>query len=365
MTKKIRVAVVLGGRSVEHAVSCASGDGVMNALDAGEFEVVPVGITQEGQWVSVDPDAAKLAIGDGQLPQITADSGLSVAVAQNPEAPRLLVTDTAGGTSVLAEVDVVFPVLHGAYGEDGTLQGLLDMAGLAYVGSGVLSSAVAMDKEFTKRLLAADGIPVGDYVVLRAGRELTADERDRLGLPVFVKPARAGSSLGITRVTDWADLPDAVEAARRIDPKVLVEAALTDVRELECGVLADEDGGPPQTTPPFEVLEAGAEGWFDFDAKYLAGESPYDFAPELPPGVAERARELAVRVFTLLDCSDLARVDFFLREDGELLVNEINTMPGLTPKSAVPQAWAEAGVDYPALVGRLVRMAARRGPGLR
>lgn len=362
MTKKIRVAVVLGGQSVEHPVSCASGAAVVESLTDGDFEVVPVGITEGGRWVTVDPDSAKLAIGDGQLPQITADSGAEVSVI--PEA-GLRVTDAAGGTSVMSEVDVVFPVLHGAYGEDGTIQGLLDLAGIPYVGSGVLASAVAMDKEFTKRLLIAEGIPVADYVVLRRGQELTLDQRDRLGLPVFVKPARAGSSLGITKVSDWADLPEAIETARRVDPKVMVETGLTDVRELECGVLAAEDGGPPDVTPPLEVLNSGPDGWFDFDTKYLATESPYDLAPQLPDGVSDEVRLLAARVFEVLDCSDLARVDFFLHSSGRIYVNEINTMPGLTPKSGVPQAFASVGIDYPTMVARLVRMAAHRGPGLR
>ncbi|TQL78661.1 D-alanine-D-alanine ligase [Stackebrandtia endophytica] len=365
MTKKIKIAVVLGGQSVEHPVSCASGAGVIAALAGDEFDVVPVGITESGRWVTVDPEAAKLAIGDGQLPQITDGTGSEVVVVPEAGGGALRVTDTAGGTSVMSEVDVVFPVLHGAYGEDGTIQGLLDLAGIPYVGSGVLASAVSMDKEFTKRLLAADGIAVGEYVVLRRGRELSMEQRERLGLPVFVKPARAGSSLGITKVTDWADLPEALETARRVDPKVIIEAALTGIRELECGVLASEDGGAPDVTPPLEVLDAGPEGWFDFDTKYLGSESPYDFAPQLPDGVVQAAQELAARVFTLLDCSDLARVDFFLLADGTLVVNEINTMPGLTPQSGVPLAWAAAGVDYATLVARLVRMAVRRGSGLR
>ena len=362
MTKRIKVAVVLGGQSVEHPVSCASGAAVIESLSGGDFDVVPVGITEEGRWVTVDLDAAKLAIGDGQLPQITAGSGNEVTVTPNA---GLRITDTAGGTSVMSEVDVVFPVLHGAYGEDGTIQGMLDMAGIPYVGSGVLASAVAMDKDFAKRLLRAEGIPVTDYVVVRDGRRLTSQQRDDLGLPVFVKPARAGSSLGITKVTDWASLDEAIETAGRVDPKVIVESGLTDVRELECGVLASEDGGPPEVTPPLEVLNAGPDGWFDFDTKYFATESPYDLAPQLPDGVADDLRRLAARVFEVLDCSDLARVDFFLHSDGKIYVNEINTMPGLTPKSGVPQAFASVGIDYPTMVARLVRMAAKRGTGLR
>ncbi|MGH8877652.1 MAG: D-alanine--D-alanine ligase family protein [Stackebrandtia sp.] len=363
--KKTKVAVVLGGRSVEHPVSCASAAGVIAALDPQEYEVTAVGITQAGQWVTVDTDSAKLALGDGSLPEISADSGRHVVLSADPTMKDVAVTDAAGGARVLSDVDVVFPVLHGAYGEDGTIQGLLEMAEVPYVGSGVLSSAASMDKEFMKRLLRAEGIPIGDYAVLRGGRDLSEEDKNRLGLPVFVKPARAGSSLGITKVTDWSQLPKALAAARAVDPKVIVEAAFTAVRELECGVLAAEDGGEPDTTPPFEVLGAGEQGWFDFDAKYLAAGSPYDLSPELPEGAADRVRELAARVFTTLDCSDLARVDFFLAGDGTVFVNEINTMPGLTPGSGVPVAWAAAGLEYPELVARLVRMAAERGTGLR
>jgi D-alanine-D-alanine ligase len=363
--KKIKVAVVLGGRSVEHPVSCASGSGVIQALSGEEFEVVAVGITEAGQWVSVDATAEKLAIGDGALPQISGTSGQRVALPADPTSNELVITDAAGGTAKLSEVDVVFPVLHGTYGEDGTLQGLLDMANLPYVGSGVLSSAVSMDKEFMKRLLAAEGIPIGPYAVLRPGQELSETDRHRLGLPLFVKPARAGSSLGISKVTDWDDLSAAIATARAVDPKVIIEAGFVGARELECGVLAAEDGGPPQTTAPFEVLGTGEEDWFDFDAKYFASQTPYDLSPELPEGAAERMRDLAARVFTTLDCSDLARVDFFLDAQGTVHVNELNTMPGMTPMSGVPQAWAAAGLDYGSLVARLVRMAVKRGPGLR
>ncbi|MGH8791398.1 MAG: D-alanine--D-alanine ligase family protein [Stackebrandtia sp.] len=363
--KRIRVAVVFGGRSVEHPVSCASGSGVVSALDPEQFDVVPVGITSSGGWVQLGDEAEKLAIGVGDdLPAITEDSGRQVALSADPTARQLTVGDPAEGAAALADVDVVFPALHGPYGEDGTLQGLLEMAGIPYVGSGVLSSSVCMDKEFTKRLLVAEGIPTGPYAVLRGEETVGEDDRRRLGLPVFVKPARAGSSVGITKVDSWRQLPDALRAARSVDPKVIVEAAFTGARELECGVLEREDGGV-DATPPLEVLESGEDGWFDFQAKYLGSPEPFNLSPDLPDGVAQRVRNLAARVFTTLDCSDLARVDFFLAADGEVYVNEINTMPGLTPMSGVPQAWAAAGLPYSELVARLVRMAVKRGTGLR
>jgi D-alanine-D-alanine ligase len=229
---KVRVAVVFGGRSAEHAISCVSAGSVIAALDPDRYDVVRVGIATDGRWVLADPDQ-RLAITGGQLPEVT--GGTAVSLVGDPAGRGLAVLDP--GTAIgpaLTEVDVVFPVLHGAYGEDGTIQGLLEMAGVPYVGSGVFASAASMDKEFTKKLLAANGLPQGDHVVLRdADGALCADPkllddaaRDRLGLPVFVKPSRAGSSIGITKVTDWADLPEAVATAAAVDEKVIVEASV-------------------------------------------------------------------------------------------------------------------------------------------
>ena len=229
---KVRVAVVFGGRSAEHSISCVSAGSVMAALDPERYEVVPVGIATDGRWVLADPDQ-RLAITDGKLPEVV--GGTAVSLVGDPAGRGLAVLEPSAAVGpALTEVDVVFPVLHGAYGEDGTIQGLLEMAGLPYVGSGVFASAASMDKEFTKKLLAAAGLPQGEHVVLRdAAGAVSADPallddaaRERLGLPVFVKPARAGSSIGITRVTDWAQFPAAVAEAAAVDPKVLVEAAV-------------------------------------------------------------------------------------------------------------------------------------------
>ncbi len=230
--------------------------------------------------------------------------------------------------------------------------------------SGVLGSAVSMDKEFTKKLLAAEGLPVGPYAVVRGGADLPPAERDRLGLPVFVKPARGGSSIGISRVTDWADLPAALATAREVDPKVLVEAAVPG-REIECGVLEGRDGGPPEVSVPVEIRLADGRDWYDFEAKYLDDVSWLDIPADLPAEVVERLRELAARSFAALDCAGLARVDFFVGPDGEPTVNEVNTMPGFTPISVFPQAWAASGLDYRSLVARLVDTALARGTGLR
>jgi D-alanine-D-alanine ligase len=351
---------VFGGRSTEHAISCVSAGSVLAALDPDEFEVVPVGITREGRWVLTAGDTQSLVLDGRRLPEITAGSGTAVVLAPDPTSHEL---DAREGVRVLADVDVVFPVLHGAYGEDGTLQGLLEMAGLPYVGAGVFASAAGMDKEFTKKLATCEGIPVGPYAVLRGGQSLSEVDRERLGLPVFVKPSRAGSSFGITKVSDWADLDRAIAVAREIDPKVLVEAAIVG-REVECGVLEGEYGGPPEASLPAEIRVVRDHEFYDFEAKYLDDACEFDLPAQLPPAVIEKIREYACRTFTALDCAGLARVDFFVTPDLEVYLNEINTMPGFTPISMFPRMWAASGLEYPKLVSRLVRTAQRRGVGL-
>lgn len=362
VSEKIRVAVVFGGRSTEHAISVVSAGGVISALDPAEFEVIPVGITREGSWVLTSGDPAKLAIEGRSLPEVT--SGAAVAIPADPTRRQLVLLDAAEGATALAGVDVVFPVLHGAYGEDGTIQGMLEMAGIPYVGANVFASAAAMDKEFTKKLAAAEGIPVGPYAVLRAGQELSAADKERLGLPVFVKPSRAGSSFGISKVSSWQELDAAVAKARAVDPKVLVEAAMVG-REVECGVLEGEAGGAPEASVLAEVrVVAGGHEFYDFDAKYLGEDCEYDIPAALPQKVTAQVQELATRTFTALDCAGLARVDFFVSPELEVYLNEINTMPGFTSTSMFPRMWAASGLDYPKLVSRLVRTALRRGTGL-
>ena len=360
--RRVRVAVVFGGRSTEHAISCVSAGSVLSALDPETYDVVPVGITPKGAWVITGGDPGALLMEGRRLPSV--ESGTAVVLPGDPTAGGLVVVEPGEGTRLLHGVDVVFPVLHGPFGEDGTIQGLLEMAGVPYVGSGVLGSAVSMDKEFTKKLLAAEGLPVGPYAVVRRGADLPADERERLGLPVFVKPARGGSSIGISRVTDWADLPAALATAREVDPKVLVEAAVPG-REIELAVLEGRAGGPPEVSVPAEITLLGGREWYDFEAKYLDDVSELSIPADLPAPVAERLRELAARAFSALDCAGLARVDFFVGPAGELTINEVNTMPGFTPISVFPRAWAASGIDYPTLVGRLVETALERGTGLR
>jgi D-alanine-D-alanine ligase len=362
--RKIRVAVVFGGRSTEHAISAVSAGSILRVLDPDQYEVIPVGITRAGQWVLTDGDPAALAIEGARLPEVTASAGTAVVLPGDPTSHGLLVVEPSDGLRALGGVDVVFPALHGAYGEDGTIQGLLEMADIPYVGANVFASAAAMDKEFTKKLAAAEGIPVGPYAVLRNGMSLSEADKERLGLPVFVKPSRAGSSYGITKVSDWADLDAAVATARQIDPKVLVEAAIVG-REIECGVLEGEAGGAAEASVLAEIRVTGAgHDFYDFEAKYLGEDCEYDIPAGLPEGVARTVQDFAVRTFNAIDCAGLARVDFFVTEDHQVLLNEINTMPGFTATSMFPRMWAASGLEYPKLVDRLIRTALHRGSGL-
>jgi D-alanine-D-alanine ligase len=356
--RRVRVAVVFGGRSTEHAISCVSAGSVLAALDPARYEVVPVGITPKGAWVITSGDPQTLQISGRELP--TVENGTAVVLPGDPTAGGLVVVEPGAGARVLHGVDVVFPVLHGPFGEDGTIQGLLEMAGVPYVGSGVLGSAVAMDKEFAKKLLAAEGLPVGPYAVVRAGESLAEADRERLGLPVFVKPARGGSSIGISRVDDWAALPAAIAVARAADDKVLVEAAVPG-REIELAVLEGIDGAPPDVSVPAEILLTGGREWYDFEAKYLDDVSALEIPADLPADVTARLQEMAAGAFAALDCGGLARVDFFVGAGGQITVNEVNTMPGFTPISVFPRAWAASGLDYPALLDRLIRAALARG----
>ena len=364
---RIRVAVVFGGRSNEHAISCVSAGSILRNLDPERFEVVAVGITPDGSWVLTDGDPDALAITNRQLPGVSSESGTELTLAADPRRAGQLVSLSPGGAEVLASVDVVFPVLHGPYGEDGTIQGLLELAGVPYVGAGVLASAAGMDKEFTKKLLVAEGLPVGAYEVLRPSQP-TPDSglRERLGLPVFVKPARGGSSIGVSRVTSWDELPAAVADARRHDPKVIVEAAVAG-RELECGVLEFPDG-TVQASTVGEIRVAGVRGredsFYDFATKYLDDAAELDVPAKVDDDVSDAVRDLAIRAFKAIDCQGLARVDFFLTDDGPI-INEVNTMPGFTTISMYPRMWAASGMDYQTLVATMVETALARGTGLR
>jgi D-alanine-D-alanine ligase len=367
--RRPRVAVVFGGRSTEHAVSCVSAGSVLAAIDRERYDVVPVGISREGRWVLAGDEPEKLAITGGELPEVAAD-GAAVVLSGDPTHRGLAVLEPGQVPRELGEVDVVLPLLHGPYGEDGTVQGLLELAGVAYVGSGVFASAAAMDKGHMKALLQGAGLPVGPYAVVTprawaADKAAVRETVAALGYPVFVKPARAGSSVGITKVHGPDELDDAVEAARAHDPRVVVEA-MVDGREIECGVLEGVDGGPPEASVAGEVVVGGGHEFYDFAAKYLPDEGTDLVIPaDLPDHVVVEVQALARQAFDALGCEGLARVDFFVTPDGRVVVNEVNTMPGFTPVSMFPLLWQASGLDYPALVDRLVQTALARPTGLR
>ncbi|MBS2531442.1 D-alanine--D-alanine ligase [Catenulispora sp. NF23] len=386
--KRIRVAVVFGGRSSEHAISCVTAGSILDAVrsspDADRYEFLPIGIASDGRWVLAElPEQGglRLSIEDGRLPAIglpaSAERSNLVTMAGDPTARELTVHEPGAVPKSLGEVDVVLPLLHGPYGEDGTLQGLLELAGIPYVGSGVLASAVSMDKEFMKRLLAQAGFEIGAYEVVRPRDWATEEGRsgvrlavEELGYPVFVKPARGGSSMGVTRVDRQEDLDQAIEVARRHDPKVLVEAAIPG-REIECGVLEGlEPLDRPEASMPAELRVTGPHTFYDFEAKYLDGSTEVDIPARLSAEEIEDIREQTIGVFETLGAEGLARVDFFYQESvdggpGRFIVNEINTMPGFTPTSMFPQMWLAAGMTYAELIGRLVDTAMRRPTGLR
>jgi len=384
--RKIRVAVVFGGRSTEHAVSCASAGLVLSAIDRDRYDVLPIGIATDGRWVLTSGDPARLALTGGTLPSVeaVATPGAEITPRTSPDGAVLQVRTPGEVPHDLGEVDLVLPLLHGAYGEDGTLQGLLEMTGTKYAGAGVFASAAGMDKEYMKLILAARGLPIGRYVVVRdrdwrsgaglgAGsvasvgsgeRKRVLDEIAELGWPVFVKPARGGSSIGITRVTEPADLEDAIEAARAHDPKVLVEAAV-DGMEVECAVLEGIDGGPPEASVPGQVLVDQQSAFYDFEAKYLASAATMRIPAPVPADAADEIRRIACAAFDAISCEGLARVDFFYTPAGEILVNEINTMPGMTPASGFPMMWAATGLPMPALIDRIIQTALSKRSGLR
>lgn len=362
MTKPT-VAVLFGGRSSEHGVSCVTAGGVLGAIDRDRYDVLAVGITREGRWTLASTDPSDWGIAEGSMPAVADEGPTVLPPRQRGDSEWRLEAD--GTVSSLGTVDAVFPLLHGPYGEDGTIQGALELVDVRYVGSGVLASAVGMDKQFMKAAFVDAGLPVAPGIVLRPGEPVAArmPELEPLGLPVFVKPARAGSSMGISKVSSWDQLEAAVADAVKHDPKVLVEAGIVG-REIETAVLATADG--VRTSPQGEIVTGGDHAFYDFEAKYLDEAHVQLLCPTaLDEEVAARVADYARRAFAAVGAEGLARVDCFVGEDGTVIVNEINTMPGFTPTSMYPRMWAAAGVAYPELVEALIREALTRPLGLR
>ncbi|MGW6566881.1 D-alanine--D-alanine ligase family protein [Streptomyces sp. NPDC054975] len=371
--RKPRVAVVFGGRSSEHAISVVTAGAVLSAIDRTKYDVLPIGITTDGRWALTADAPERMAITERSLPNVadlTESEQGGVVLSVDPANREVVYTEPGSVPKALGEVDVVFPMLHGPYGEDGTLQGLLELSGVPYVGAGVLASAVGQDKEYMKRVFTSFGLPVGPYEVIRpreweqnpaAARKKIVEFAADHGWPLFVKPARGGSSMGITKVDDLSGLDEAIEEARRHDPKILVESLLRG-REIECGVLEFEDG--PRASVPAEIPPVTDHDFYDFEAKYIDSASGIVPAPIGDEATAEVQR-LAVAAYEAVSCEGLVRADFFLTEDGDFVINEINTMPGFTPISMYPRMWQESGVSYPELVDRLIQAALTRSTGLR
>jgi D-alanine-D-alanine ligase len=357
----IRVALLFGGRSSEHSISCATAGGVLGAIDRDRYEVIPIGITHDGAWTLQDDGAvSRFALGHeaAELPEVV-DNGTRVHLPESAATREFRVTASDGTVQSLGEVDVAFPILHGPFGEDGTIQGAFELIGLPYVGNGVLSSALGMDKHFTKTVLEGAGVVVAPWVTvsradLAANRDLWLRRMHGLDLPVFVKPARAGSSVGVTKVSSWDHLDSALDTAFHEDHRVLVEAAMVG-REVECAVLQGRDGAAPRVSVAGEIVITGRE-FYDFDAKYLdaPGIELVCPAPLKEQELAEMQR-IAARSFDAIGGAGLARVDFFFTGSG-FVVNEINTMPGCTPISMFPACWLASGLSYPELVDELITL---------
>lgn len=351
MNNKLRVAVLYGGKSGEHDVSLLSAASVIKALDMNKYEVLPIGIRMDGVWERGEKPLKMIA------PHLDQDSLQEI---QN-QLPMTYQSEKSTPTLQPEDVDIVFPVLHGTYGEDGTVQGLLEMLNLPYVGAGVLASAVGMDKIMMKKVLEAENIPQGRYTFFltkefRSNAEEVLDTIEKMfGYPCFIKPANLGSSVGISKASNRSELSDALDLAGRYDRKIIVEEFI-DAREVEVAVLGNDT---PIASMPGEVIPDN--DFYDFEAKYTEGKMTTQIPADLPQETIDRIRSLAIEAFKAIDGSGLARIDFFVRkQDGEILLNEINTMPGFTPLSMYPKLWAHAGVSYPELIDKLIQLGRER-----
>lgn len=356
------VAVLFGGRSSEHAVSCVSAANVLAAIDAEAYRVIPIGITRQGTWRIVE-DWQRFAFDPEAMPEVT-DDGTSVIPSISEHREPLLHRAADGTLSELDVVDVYFPVLHGRFGEDGTIQGIFELSNTPFVGAGVLASAVSMDKHFMKAVMANSGIPACPFVLITEVKyehapEVMTERVEQLGFPAFVKPCRAGSSIGVSKINSIDELDTALREAFQYDKKVIVEP-LVDGREIECSVLGSVYDRRARTSVPSEIVVGGDHEFYDFEAKYFDLDAVELICPaDVDAETTARIQELAARTFKAFECTGLARVDTFVTADGEVLVNELNTMPGFTPSSAYPQMWAASGIEYGELISELISIAMR------
>jgi D-alanine-D-alanine ligase len=360
--RRLRVAILFGGRSSEHTISCATAGGVLGAIDRDKYDVLPIGITREGAMTVQPDDAEAFRLNPESMPEVH-DNGTRVLLPESTVTREFLAweLDEQGERVLrsLGDIDIVFPILHGTFGEDGTVQGMLELIGLPYVGNGVLASSLGMDKHFTKSVLVAAGIEVAPWVTISPAdwvqnADLWRRRAEGLGLPAFVKPARAGSSVGVTKVKDWSELDAALATAWAEDGKALVEQAIAG-REVECGVLSGRAGGPTRVSTAGEIVMTTRE-FYDFDAKYLDDEAAQLICPaDLHEGELAAMQRIAAKAFEAIGGFGLARVDCFFTGT-EFIVNELNTMPGFTPISMFPKCWAASGMTYPELIDELIQL---------
>jgi len=375
--KKLRVGVIYGGRSGEHEVSVASAASIIKHLDRGRYEPVPIRIEKDGRWTLADKAPTAISAADviehvrlesarsirpGREAHLVAHPGEDTVLSIERQATSSDIDATGAATVRGVGLDVVFPVLHGPYGEDGTVQGLLELANVPYVGAGVLGSAVGMDKAVMKTLFIASNLPVGPYIVVlrpewTAGADAVATRvAEELRYPVFVKPANLGSSVGISKAKSDADLLTAMELALQFDRKIVIEAAVPGAREIECSVLGNDD---PQASIPGEVIPS--REFYDYEAKYLDDASQVIIPADLSDTQVRDVQRLAIAAFRAVDCAGMARVDFLMsRDDGRMYLNEVNTIPGFTTISMYPKMWEASGLSYPALIDRLITLALER-----
>ena len=353
MARKIRVGMLFGGRSAEHEVSLQSAKNIIDAIDTNKYEVVLIGIDKKGQWHLNEESRFLLSAAESGLPELP-ERGENLALVPGKQNDQLV---ALSGQRRLGSLDVIFPVLHGPFGEDGTVQGLLKLANIAFVGAGVLGSSVGMDKDVTKRLLRDAGIPIARFIVAkRYSLEIGFDyARGELGLPLFIKPANLGSSVGIHKVKNREEFECAVADAFKYDNKILIEECI-EGREIECSVLGNDN---PIASVPGEILPR--HEFYSYEAKYLdENGAVLEIPANLPPEISERIRQLAIKAFSMLCCEGMARVDFFLRADQEIIVNELNTIPGFTRISMYPKLWEATGISYSELIDKLIELAIER-----
>jgi D-alanine-D-alanine ligase len=354
MARKIRVGILFGGRSAEHEVSLQSAKNIIDAIDANKYEVVLIGIDKKGQWHLNEHSPFDLPVAESSMRELR-ESRANLALLPGKQDNQLV---ALSGEQRLGSLDVIFPVLHGPFGEDGSVQGLLKLANIAFVGAGVLGSAIGMDKDVMKRLLRDAGIPIARFLVVHRypSKEIGFDHaRHQLGLPLFIKPANLGSSVGIHKVKDRAEFEHAIHDAFNYDDKILIEECIHG-REIECSVLGNDN---PIASVPGEILPR--HEFYSYEAKYLdENGAVLEIPAKLPPETSERIRQLAIQTFSVLCCEGMARVDFFLRNSEEIIVNEINTIPGFTRISMYPKLWEASGLSYRELIDKLIELAIER-----